>query len=195
MRAVSVYRVSGVGDPSHVFGGVVRDAGVPHGTWLGWLPLTTVAFAEPDIALAEDQWLTALAGRSGGGRVRPDDLVSAVDAARELLARRASGLAAYTRRPGGDGLLWGSSVAVSVADDLSAQLDRVRSVHETLVECLGALDRELRGGCQPATPGGSLVLQRYARVGRELEDHCIRLHLLVDAAIRIGVFDPAAARR
>ena len=143
----------------------------------------------------DDNWLTALAGRSGGGPVRPDDLVSAVDAASELLARRASGLAAYTRRPGGDGLLWGSSVAVSVADDLSAQLDRVRSVHETLVECLGVLGREFRGGGQPGTPGDSLVLQRYARVGRDLDDQCTRLHLLVDAAIRIGVFDPAAAGR
>ena len=200
MRAVSVYRVGAVGaDPSHVFGGAVRDADSPRAAWLGWLPLTTVDFAGPDIALAEDQWLTVPPGRSEGGRVRPGDLVSAVDAAGELLARRASGLAAYTQRPGDirvAGRLWASSVAVSVADDLSAQVDRLRAVHEALVECLGEVDREreLHGGRQSATPGDSLVRQRYARAVRDLQEHHLRLHLLFEAAVRIGVFNPAAAR-
>ena len=161
--------------------------------------MTTVDFAGPDLAVADDQWLTAHPGRSEGGRVRPGDLVSAIDAARELLARRASGLAAYTQRPGDvavGGRLWASSVAVSVADDLSAQLNRLRAVHETLVECLGEVDREreIRGGGQCATPSDSLVRQRYARVVRDLEEHHIRVHLVLEAALRIGVFSPAAAR-
>ncbi len=200
MSAVSVYRVGGVGaDPSHVFGGGAHDADLPRAAWLGWLPLTTVDFAGPDIALADDQWLTAPPGRSEGGRVRPRDLVSAVDAAGELLARRASGLAAYAQRPGDvsvDGRLWASSVAASVADDLSAQLDRLCAIHETLVECLGEVDRErkLRGGGQSATHGDSLVRQRYGQAVRDLEGHHLRLHLLLEAAVRIGVFNPAAAR-
>ena len=63
MSAVSVYRVGGVGaDPSHVFGGGAHDADLLRAAWLGWLPLTTVDFAGPDIALADDQWLTAFEG-------------------------------------------------------------------------------------------------------------------------------------
>ena len=169
VRPVSVYSVGAVGAaPSHTFGAGVSDAQAPHRPLARLVASDDGGFRRADIALMDDQWLTAFASRSEGGRVRPDDLVSAVDAARELLARRASGLAAYTRWPGdvrADGLLRGSSVAVSVADDLSAQLDRVRSAHETLVSVLarwtgsgtsaapvGPLRPATRWYCSP-TPG------------------------------------------
>ena len=55
MGPVSVYRVGAVGtDPSHVFGGEARDSDLCHAAWLGWLPLTLVEFAGPDVALVGD---------------------------------------------------------------------------------------------------------------------------------------------
>ena len=191
---VSVYRVGTVGAaPSHVFGGGVSDADLPRAAWLGWLPLTTVDFAGPDIALVEDAWLTAPPGRSEGGCVRPGVLVSAVDAAAELLARRECGLDAYTTRLGGvspDVRLCDSSVAVSVADDLVAQVARLRGAHEAWVECVGA--SELLDGCQYGRSGDTPVRQRCARAVRDLQDEQLRLHRLLEAVVRIGVFGPAA---
>ena len=196
MRAVSVYRVGAAGaDPSHVFGSAVSDADLPRAAWLGWLPLTTVDFAGPDIAIADDPWLTAPQGRSEGRCVRPGDVVSAVDAGGELLVRRECGLEAYTVRPGEPGgRLWDSSVAGSVADDIAAQVGRLRTAHETMVACFGAVDEDFDhpGGGQSATPGDSLVRQRYARAVRDLQDEQFRLHRLLEAVVRIGVFGPAA---
>ena len=198
MRAVSVYRVGAAGaDPSHVFGSAVSDADLPRAAWLGWLPLTTVDFAGPDIAIADDPWLTAPQGRSEGRCVRPGDVVSAVDAGGELLVRRECGLEAYTVRPGDllpGGRLWDSSVAGSVADDIAAQVGRLRTAHETMVACFGAVDEDFDhpGGGQSATPGDSLVRQRYARAVRDLQDEQFRLHRLLEAVVRMGVFGPAA---
>ncbi len=198
---VSVYRVGGEGaDPSHVFGDGVRDVGLSHAAWLGWLPLVTADFAGPDLAVAEDRWLTAPPGRSRSGRVRPGELVSAVDAAGELLARRACGLDAYALRRedvSADGRLRSSSVADSVAEDLAAQVARVRSAHEAWVESVGAADRELEvaDGCECRLTDDSPVRRRCARAVRDLREHHLRLQALLEAVVRIGVFDPAAAGR
>ena len=201
MRAVSVYRVGAVGAaPSHVFGGGVSDADLPRAAWLGWLPLTTVDFAGPDIALAEDAWLTAPSGRSEGGRVRPGDLVSAVDATAELLARRECGLGAYTVRPGDllfGGRLYDSSVTLSVTADLTAQIGRVRTAHATLAECVDGVEQERLDldACQSSPSGDSPVRRRCGRAVRDLQEQQLRLHLLLEAAVRIRVFDAAGARR
>ena len=118
---VSVYRVGAAGaDPVHVFGDEARALDLRHAAWLGQLPLELVAFAGPGVALAADRWLTAPSGRSQGpGHVVAGDLVTAQDAAGELIARGESGLNAYTRRSGdvsSDGPLWASSVGLLVAD-------------------------------------------------------------------------------
>ena len=112
---VSVYRVGAVGaDPVHVFGAEAHDFDLRHGAWLGWLPLDLVEFAGPGVALARDRWLTVPSRRSEGLRhVVAGDLVTAQDAAGELIARGECGLTAYTNSPGdvsSDGPLWASSV-------------------------------------------------------------------------------------
>lgn len=196
---VSVYRVGREGaDPSHVFGDGVRDVALSRAAWLGWLPLVTADFAGPDLAVAEDGWLTAPPGRSESGRVRPGDLVSAVDAAGELLARRECGLDAYALRRedlSADARLRSSSVADSVAGDLAAQVARVRAAHGAWVESVGAADRELEiaNGCQCGVTGDSEVRRRCARAVRDLQEHHLRLHALLEAVVRIGVFAPAMA--
>ena len=124
---VSVYRVRAAGaDPSHVFGGEACDSDLTHAAWLGWLPLTLVDWAGPDIAVAGDTWLTGPPpGRSKSGPVAPGDVVTVDGAAGELLVRRECGLTVFTNRPAdvpADGRLCASSVAVSVADDLTAQV-------------------------------------------------------------------------
>lgn len=196
---VSVYRVGGEGaDPSHVFGDGVRGIALSRAAWLGWLPLVTADFAGPDLAVAEDRWLTAPPGRSRSGRVGPGDLVSAVEAAAELLARRECGLDAYALRRedlSADVRLLTSSVADSVAADLAVQVDRVRAAHEAWVESVGAADRviEIADGCDCAVSDDSAVGRRCAKAVRELQEHHLRLHALLEAVVRIGVFDPAAA--
>ena len=100
MGPVSVYRVGAVGaDPSYFFGGEARDSDLRRAAWLGWLPLTLVEFAGPGVAVTDDTWLTAPAGRPERPR-RPvaGDVVSALDAAGELIARRDSGLTVFRYR-------------------------------------------------------------------------------------------------
>ena len=98
---VSVYRVGAVGaDPSYLFGGEAHDRDLRHAAWLGWLPLTLVEFAGPGVALVGDTWLTAPFGRSEcPRRVVAGDVVTALDAAGELIARRESGLTTPPRSP------------------------------------------------------------------------------------------------
>ena len=199
MGPVSVYRVGAVrADSSHVFGGEARDSDLCHTAWLGWLPLTLVEFAGPGVALVGDTWLTAPSVRSERARhAVSGDVVTAHDAAGELLARRECGLDAYTTRLGGvspDIRLWASSVAVSVADDLVAQVARLCGAHEAWVECVGLADKESEflDGCQYGRSGDSPVRQRSARAVRDLQDEQLRLHRLLEAVVRIGVFDPAA---
>ena len=197
MVPVSVYRVGAAGaDPSHVFGDEVRGVDLPCAVWLGWLPLTRPDSAGPNLAVAEDWWLTVPPGRSEGDRVRPGDVVSAAEAAGELLARRECGLEAYAERCAGvsdDARLRASSVADSVADDLSAQVGRVRAAHKAWVESAGAADGQSAAGdgCESGLPGDSAGRRRCARAVRDLQEHHLRLHLLLKAVVRIGVFDSA----
>ena len=141
MGPVSVYRVGAVGaDPSYFFGGEARGSDLRHAAWLGWLPLTLVEFAGPGVAVTDDTWLTAPADRRERPR-RPvaGDVVSALDAAGELLARRDSGLTVFTNCSGdvvSDGPVWASSLAVLVADDLAAHVDRLRTAYLAVVETL-----------------------------------------------------------
>ena len=201
MAHVSVYRVGAVGaDPVHVFGGEAHDFDLRHGAWLGWLPLHLVEFAGPGVALARDRWLTVPSGRSEGPRhVVAGDLVTAQDAAGELIVRGECGLTAYTNSPAdvsSDGPLWASSVAVLVADDLAVSVDRLRTAHAALAECVDGVEQERLAldACQRSPSGDSPVRRRCGRAVRDLQEQQLRLHLLLEAAVRIGVFDPAARR-
>ena len=162
-------------------------------------------FAGPGVALVGDRWVTAPSGRSDrrGGAV-VGDVVTARDAAGELLARCDCGLTAFTNRPGdvpSDGALWGASVAASVAalvaDDLAGHVGRLRTAHAALVECVDGVEQELAvlDACQSSPSGDSPVRRRCGRAVRDLQQEQLRLYLLLDAAVRIGVFDPAMARR
>ena len=201
MGPVSVYRVGAVGrDPSYVFGGEARDSDLRQAAWLGWLPLRLVEFAGPGVALVGDAWLTAPFGRSE----RPccpvaGDVVTALDAAGELIARRDSGLTAFTNRPGDvslDESLWASSLAVLVADDLAAHVDRLRTAHLAVVEGLDGVkqERAVLDACQNSPSGDSPVRRRCGRAVRDLQEEQRRLHLLLEAAVRIGAFGPAVDR-
>ena len=199
---VSVYRVGAVGaDPVHVFGGEAHDLDLRCGAWLGWLPLDLVAFAGPGVALARDRWLTVLSRRSERPRpVVAGDLVTAQDAAGELVARGECGLTAYTNSPGdvsSDGPLWTSSVAVLVADDLAVCVDRLRSAHAVLAECVDGVEQEraVLDACQRGSSGDSPVRRRCGRAVRDLQEQQCRLHQLLGAVARIGVFDRAVVLR
>ena len=201
MGPVSIYRVGAVGaDPVHVFGGEAHDFDLWHAVWLGWLPLTLVGFAGPGVALAGDTWLTGPSGRSDGpGHAAAGDIVTARDAAGELIARGERGLTAFTNRPGDvlrHGPLWASSVAVLVADDLAANVDRLRTAHAALAECVDGVEQERLAldACQRSPSGDLPVRRRCGRAVRDLQEQQLRLHLLLEAAVRIGVFDPAARR-
>ena len=201
MGPVSVYRADAVGaDPTHLFGGEAGDSGLRHAAWLGWLPLTLVEFAGPGVALVGDTWLTAPFGRSEcPRRVVAGDVVTALDAARELIARRESGLTAFTHRSADlfSESLWASSVAVLVADDLAAHVGRLRTAHVALVDSVEAVDQErtVLDACQSGPSGDSPVQRCCGRAVRDLEEEQLRLHRLLDAAARIGVFAPSVAPR
>ena len=200
MGPVSAYRVAAVGaDPTYVFGCEARDSDLHHAVWLGWLPLTLVGFAGPGVALAGDTWLTAPSGRSEGpGHAAAGDIVTARDAAGELIARGQRGLTAYTNRPGDvmpRGPLWASSVALLVADDLATNVARLRSAHAAVVESVDAVEQERSAldACQRSPCSDSPALRRCGWAVRDLQEQQSRLHRLLEAAVRIGVFDPAVA--
>ena len=202
MAHVSVYRVGAVGaDPLHVFGGEADDFDLRHGAWLGWLPLDLVEFAGPGVALARDRWLTVPSRRSEGLRhVVAGDLVTARDAVGELIARGECGLTAYTNSPGdvsSDGSLWASSVAVLVADDLAVCVDRLRSAHAVLAECVDGVEQEraILDACQRGPSGDSPVRRRCGRAVRDLQEQQFRFYQLLEAVMRIGVFDRAVVLR
>ena len=201
MGPVSVYRAGAVGaDPTHLFGGEARDSGLRHAAWLGWLPLTLVEFAGPGVALVGDTWLTVPFDRSRcPRRAVTGDVVTALDAAGELIARRESGLTAFTHRSAelSSESLWASSVAVLVADDLVAHVGRLRTAHVALVDSVEAVDQErtVLDACQSGPCGDSPVQRCCGRAVRDLEEEQLRLHRLLDAAARIGVFAPPVAPR
>ena len=200
MGPVSVYRVGAVGaDPSYFFGGEARDSDLRRAAWLGWLPLTLVEFAGPGVAVTDDTWLTAPVGRPERPR-RPvaGDVVSALDAAGELIARRDSGLTVFTSCSGdvvSDGPVSASSLAVLVADDLAAHVDRLRTAYFAVVETLDGVEQERAAldACRSSPAADSPVRRRCGRARRDLEEEQFRLHVLLEAAVRIGVFDPAAS--
>ena len=146
-------------------------AAVEHGApqVLGDHPLEVIEFAGPGVALAGDTWVIAPPGCSGGrGHVVPGDLVIAQHAVGELSARGECGLNAYTAPSGDispDGLLWASSVAISVAADVVASVDRLCRVHATLVECVDGAEQEraVLDACQSSPAGDSPVLRRCGR--------------------------------
>ena len=201
MAPVSVHRVGAVGaDLSYFFAGEARDSDLRHAAWLGWLPLTLVEFAGPGVALAGDTWLTAPAGCPEPSRPADSgDVVTALDAAVELIARRDSGLAASTSCPAdvvSDRPFWALSLAVLVGDDLTAHVDRLRTAHLAVVEGLDGVEQEraVLDACQRSPSGDSPVRRRCGRAVRDLQEEQRRLHLLLEAAVRIRVFDPAEGR-
>ena len=198
MGPVSVYRVGAVGgDPSYVFGGEARDSDLRDAAWLGWLPLTLVEFAGPGVAVAGDAWLTTPSGGSDLDRAAvAGDVVTAHDAAGELIARRDRGLSAFTdylRDVSSDGPMWASSVAVLVADDLAAHVGRLRTAHAAWAECVDGVEQEraVLDACQSSPSADSPGQRRCGRAVRDLHHEQRRLHLLLEAAVRIRVFDPA----
>ena len=163
--------------------------------------MTLVEFAGPGVAVTDDTWLTAPAGRPECPR-RPvaGDVVSALDAAGELIARRDSGLTVFTNCSGdvvSDGPVRASSLAVLVADDLVAHVDRLRTAYFAVVETLDGVEQERAAldACRSSPAADSPVRRRCGRAVRDLQEEQRRLHMLLDAAVRVGVFDVAAARR
>ncbi len=61
MGPVSVCRSGAEGaDPSYLFGGgEVPEFDLGRAAWLGWLPLTLLNYAAPELALAGNTWLAA----------------------------------------------------------------------------------------------------------------------------------------
>ena len=200
MEPVSIYRICAPGavGPAYSFGGEVPDGDFPHAVWLGWLPLAFPDFDAPGLALAGDAWLTAPPPASVGGRgPAVAGLVTAGDAAGELAARGACGLTAFTGSPEDvpDAESLPSSLALSVADDLEALVRRVRGSHDAVADAGDDVDAELAAldGCQAGRPGDSPVRRRYGLALRDFRGDRLRLHRLLDAVVRIGVFDPAAS--
>ena len=199
MDAVSVYRVGAdAADQSCFFGPEARGGDLLRAEWLGWLPLSLVDFAGPGVAEAGDAWLTAPSGGSRASRpVVPGDLVIVDDAAAELAARREYGLEAFTDRfppLSGDGSLSRRSLALVVAEDLADRLARVRAACAAVGEAAGAVEP---GPAVPAEGDAPVSSDAPAhrsrgRALRDLEECQHRLHLLLDAAVRIGTFCPAA---
>ena len=155
-------------------------------------------FAGPGVAVTGDTWLTAAAGRLERPR-RPvaGDVVSAFDAAGELIARRDSGLTVFTSCSGdvvSDGPVCASSLAVLVADDLAAHVDRLRTAYFAVVEMLDDVEQERAAldACRSSPAADSPVRRRCGRTVRDLQEEHLRLHVLLEAAVRIGVFDRAA---
>ena len=64
-----------------------------------------------------------------------------------------------------------------------------------MAECLDGVDRERAAldARQSSPSGDSPVLRSCGRAVRDLQEEQLRLHLLLEAAVRIGVFDPAVA--
>ena len=160
-----------------------------HGVWLGWLPLDVVAFAGPGVALARDRWLTVPSRRSERPQaVLAGDLVTAQDAAGELVARGECGLTAYTNGladVSSDGPLWASSVTLLVADDLAVCVDRLRTAHAVLVECVDGVEQErlVLDACQSSPSGDSPVRRRCGRAVRDLQEQHSHLHQLLGAVM------------
>ena len=203
MALVSVYRVGAPGAaPVYAFGrGEARDFDVGRAAWLGYLPLELLPFAGPGVALVGDTWLTAPPGRSeGAGHVVAGNLVTARDAAGELIARAERGLTAYTNGLGdvsSDAPRWASLLALLVADDLAASVDLLRTAHAAVAECVDGAEQErlTLDACQGSPSGDSPAFRRCGRAVRDLQEQSSRLDRLLEAVVRIRVFDPAAALR
>ncbi len=203
MNCVSVYRVGadGADGSSYSFGGEVPDADLPCAVWLGWLPLALPDFEAPGVALAEDAWLSMPQAASGGERSPAvDSVVTAAEAAAELAARGACNLTAFTSSPAdlpSDGVLSASSLALLVADDLEALIAGLRDSHAAVLDAGDDVDEEVAtlDACQAGAGGDSPARRRYGLALRDLREDRLRLHRLLEAVVRIGTFDPAAASR
>ena len=85
------------------------------------------------------------------------------------------------------------SVALAVAADLAARVAGLRAAHEAWIASLGAADEESRlfDACGYGPAGDSPAGRGCARTVRDLEEARLRLHALLDAAVRVGIFRPA----
>lgn len=201
MEPVSVYRVcaGGADGPSYSFGGELPDADFPRAVWLGWLPLVFLDLETPSVALPGDVWLTASQTASdGGARVPVAAGVTAEDAAGELAARGQCDLNAFTSSPEGlpsHGVSLASSLALLVADDLEALVAGLRDSHAAVLAAGDDVDEEVAAldACQAGAGGDSPVRRRYGLALRDLREDRLRLHRLLEAVVRIGIFDPAAS--
>ena len=77
---------------------------------------------------------------------------------------------------------------------LAAHVDRLRTAYFAVVETLDGVEQERAAldACQSSPAADSPVRRRYGRAVRDLQEEQLRLHVLLEAAVRIGVFDRAA---
>ena len=124
------------------------------------------------------------ADSSEGGRgPARGDVVTAQAAAAELIARRQSGLSAFTSSPAAlwqDGSLWTSSLGVLVADDLVAHIGRLRAAHAALLASVDGVDgveREwaLLDACKRSPTDDSPEQRRFGRAVLDLQAVQLRL--------------------
>lgn len=196
MEPVSVYRVGVEGaDPSYVFGEPPGD--LSHVAWVGWLPLFWAQVGGSTYAVAGDSWITEPAYEQGPPRpVLAGSAVNAVEAAAELAARRERGLDAFTDVGSDPSVvgspLWSLSVAVAVVADIERQLERLRSVHDAVAaEVVAEQARMATDPAGPAASGDSPFRRHRGQTVREWQEVQLQLHHLLEAVVRIGVFDPA----
>ena len=135
---------------------------------------------------------------TAGAGAAVDGGVTAEDAAGELAARGACDLSAFTSSPEGlpsDGVSLASSLALLVADDLEARVAGLRDSHAAVLAAGDDVDEEVAAldACQAGAGGDSPVRRRYGLALRDFREDRLRLHRLLEAVVRIGIFDPAAS--
>ena len=96
-----------------------------------------------------------------------------------------------------DGVSLASSLALLVADDLEALVAGFRDSHAAVLAAGDDVDEEVAAldACQARAGGDSPARRRYGLALRDLREDRLRLHRLLEAVVRIGTFDPAAASR
>ena len=95
-----------------------------------------------------------------------------------------------------DGPFSASSLAVLVGDDVAAHVDRLRTAHLVVVEGRDGVEQEraVLDACQYSPTRDSPVQRRFGRALRDLQEGQLQLHRLLEAVVRIGVFDPGVGR-
>ena len=90
-----------------------------------------------------------------------------------------------------------SLLAVSVAEDLTARVHRLRTAHEALAESVDGVEQERAAfdACQISLSGDSPVQQRFGRAERDLQDEQSGTSSAARCRGPDRDFDPALAYR